>query len=87
MVQSSQSEGATLSAKLAEMRQAQDMQRSEIGFLKSEEAKGSPGADEKIVLTSYPRSGNTLIRTYLEKLTRVYTGSDCDVRRPLNKQL
>ena len=45
------------------------------------------GPAEKILLTSYPRSGNTLIRTYLEKLTRIYTGSDCDVRRPLNKQL
>ena len=63
------------------------MARSEIGFLKPEETKSSPGTEEKIVLTSYPRSGNTLIRTYLEKLTRVYTGSDCDVRRPLNKQL
>ena len=63
------------------------MPRSDIGFLKVEESKSSPIYQEKIVLTSYPRSGNTLIRTYLEKLTRVFTGSDCDVRRPLNKQL
>ena len=38
-------------------------------------------------MTSYPRSGNTLLRSYLEKLTKVYTGSDCDLRRPLNMQL
>ena len=42
---------------------------------------------EKVILTSYPRSGNTLLRTFLEKLTRVHTGSDCDLRRPLNLQL
>ena len=63
------------------------MPRSDIGFLRVEESKSSSNLQEKILLTSYPRSGNTLIRTYLEKLTRVFTGSDCDVRRPLNKQL
>lgn len=42
---------------------------------------------EKIILTSYPRSGNTLIRSYLEKITSVYTGSDCDVKRKLNRDL
>jgi hypothetical protein len=40
---------------------------------------------EKVLLTSYPRSGNTLSRKYLETLTRIVTGSDCDTRRPLNK--
>jgi hypothetical protein len=34
---------------------------------------------EKVLLTSYPRSGNTLIRSYFEKITKIYTGSDCDV--------
>jgi hypothetical protein len=38
-------------------------------------------------LTSYPRSGNTLIRSYLEKITKIYSGSDCDLRRKLNKVL
>lgn len=38
-------------------------------------------------MTSYPRSGNTLIRSYLEKITSVYTGSDCDTKRKLNKEL
>ena len=42
---------------------------------------------EKVILTSYPRSGNTLSRKYIENLTRIYTGSDCDVRRPLNRKL
>lgn len=31
---------------------------------------------EKVVLTSYPRSGNTLLRKYLEDITGVITGSD-----------
>ena len=42
---------------------------------------------EKVILTSYPRSGNTLSRKYIENLTRIYTGSDCDIRRPLNRKL
>ena len=42
---------------------------------------------EKVILTSYPRSGTTLSRKYIENLTRIYTGSDCDVRRPLNRKL
>jgi hypothetical protein len=57
-----------------------------VGFL---EEKDEGAADEepieKIILTSYPRCGNTLLRTYLEQLTRIYTGSDCDLRRPMNK--
>ena len=36
-------------------------------------------------LASYPRSGNTLIRTFIEKITGVYTGSDCDLKRNLNR--
>jgi hypothetical protein len=43
--------------------------------------------NEKVLLSSYPRSGNTLIRSYLEKITSLYTGSDCDVKRKLNKDL
>ena len=42
---------------------------------------------EKVILTSFPRSGNTLLRSHLEKLTSIYTGSDCDLKRPLNRQL
>lgn len=42
---------------------------------------------EKVVLTSYPRSGNTLLRKYLEDITGIVTGSDCDVKRKLNSDL
>lgn len=41
----------------------------------------------KTILSSYPRSGNTLIRSYIEKMIGIYTGSDCDKRRNLNKML
>ena len=38
---------------------------------------------EKVLLTSYSRSGNTLIRKYLEDITGIITGSDVDTRRGL----
>ena len=56
---------------------------SDISFL----SHSIDNPSEKVLLTSYPRSGNTLMRRYLETLTRTFTGSDCDLRRPLNKQL
>ena len=40
-----------------------------------------------VILTSFPRSGNTLIRSYIEKVSGIYTGSDCDVKRKLNRDL
>jgi hypothetical protein len=43
--------------------------------------------DETIVLASYSRCGNTLLRTYLEKIMGLITGSDCDMDRPLNLDL
>jgi hypothetical protein len=42
---------------------------------------------ETIILASYPRSGNTLLRAYLEKLMGLVTGSDCDITKKLNKEL
>ena len=42
---------------------------------------------EKVILCSYPRSGNTLIRGYLERCTGIITGSDCDPSRKLNLDL
>ena len=42
---------------------------------------------EKVILTSYPRSGNTLLRKYIEDITGVITGSDWDVKRRLNSDL
>jgi hypothetical protein len=39
------------------------------------------------IMSSYPRSGNTLLRSYCEKLTGIYTGSDCSAKRKLNREL
>lgn len=45
------------------------------------------GCPEKILLASYPRSGNTLIRSYLERITSVITGSDHNLDLKLNRDL
>jgi len=42
---------------------------------------------DTITLVSYPRSGNTMTRGYLEKIMGVPTGSDADVSIELVKQL
>jgi hypothetical protein len=42
---------------------------------------------EKLVLASYPRSGNTLIRSYFERITGIITGSDHNTELKLNKEL
>ena len=34
-------------------------------------------------MTSYPRSGNTLLRGYLEKITGLCSGSDSDITAKL----
>ena len=39
---------------------------------------------ETVILASYPRSGNTLLRAYLEKMMGLVTGSDCDIEKKLN---
>lgn len=63
-------------------------QQEELSFLGKElDGMTDPEITEKIILTSYPRCGNTLLRSYLESLTSIYTGSDCDLRRPMNQQL
>ena len=38
-------------------------------------------------MSSYARSGNTLLRSYLEKITGLATGSDTDISQSLNKAL
>lgn len=43
--------------------------------------------NEIIALTSYPRSGNTLLRSLLEQVTGIVTGSDSSVKRTLIQQL
>jgi hypothetical protein len=40
-----------------------------------------------MILASYPRSGNTLLRAYIEKIMGFVTGSDCDIEKKLNKEL
>ena len=35
-------------------------------------------------MTSYPRSGNTLLRAYLEKILGLASGSDSDISKKLN---
>ena len=42
---------------------------------------------DSLVVASYPRSGNTLIRAYLEKITGLVSGSDCDITKKLNQAL
>ena len=39
---------------------------------------------DTVVMSSYPRSGNTLLRAYLEKIMGLVTGSDCDITKKLN---
>lgn len=38
-------------------------------------------------MVSFPRSGNTLLRAYLEKIMGLTSGSDCDITKKLNKDL
>ena len=45
------------------------------------------GKREAIFLASYPRSGNTLLRGYLEKIMGLATGSDSDITKKLISQL
>ncbi|GBG26432.1 WSC domain-containing protein 1 [Hondaea fermentalgiana] len=56
-----------------------------IRFLAEKDPRTS--LSRRVALASYPRSGNSLLRSIVERLTHIYTGSDCDPLRPLNKQL
>lgn len=42
---------------------------------------------DTVIMVSFPRSGNTLLRGYLEKIMGLTTGSDCDITKKLNKDL
>ena len=42
---------------------------------------------DTMVMASYPRSGNTLLRGYLERIMGLVTGSDCDITKKLNLAL
>jgi len=53
-------------------------------FFNGDEAKDRK---DMVVMTSYPRSGNTLLRATLEKIMGLVTGSDCDISKKLNVEL
>ena len=42
---------------------------------------------DSVIMSSYPRSGNTLLRAYLEKIMGLVSGSDCDITKKLNVAL
>ena len=42
---------------------------------------------DSVIMSSYPRSGNTLLRAYLEKIMGLVSGSDCDISKKLNVAL
>lgn len=49
--------------------------------------ESNPDEQETVILASYPRSGNTLLRAYIEKILGFVTGSDCDIEKKLNREL
>lgn len=49
--------------------------------------KVNAASDGIVLLASYPRSGNTLLRTLLERTTSIVTGSDTRPDRTLSKSL
>ena len=42
---------------------------------------------DTVVMTSFPRSGNTFLRATLERIMGIVTGSDCDISKKLNVAL
>ena len=55
-----------------------------LGFYDAQDS----GTDQDIVvISSYPRSGNTLLRAYIERITGIVSGSDCDITKKLNQAL
>ena len=56
----------------------------DLHFFNGEEAKARK---DMIVMSSYPRSGNTLLRATLEKIMGIATGSDCNIGLKLNAEL
>ena len=60
-------------------------QLPKVGYIDNTDI--SPDDQETVILASYPRSGNTLLRAYVEKIMGLVTGSDCDIEKKLNKEL
>lgn len=55
----------------------------DLHFLNGKDTK----VEDTVVMTSYPRSGNTLLRATLEKVMGLVTGSDCNINLKLNQEL
>lgn len=53
----------------------------ELAFL---DGKDEGTDQDSVVISSYPRSGNTLLRAYTEKISGIVSGSDCDITKKLN---
>lgn len=56
-----------------------------LKFLDLNEAEAED--QDTVIMVSFPRSGNTLLRAYLEKIMGLTSGSDCDITKKLNKDL
>ena len=62
-----------------------EVTKPEIKFLEIEEIESKD--HNTVCMTSYPRSGNTLLRAYLEKIMGLASGSDSNIAMKLNKDL
>ena len=56
----------------------------EVHFFDGMEGELHP---DTLVMASFPRSGNTMLRAYIEKITGIVTGSDVDIELGLNAAL
>lgn len=59
--------------------------KPQFKFLNIEESEAYD--QDTVIMSSFPRSGNTLLRAYLEKIMGLTSGSDCDITKKLNKDL
>lgn len=48
---------------------------------------GAANKSNKVAFCSFPRSGNTFLRRYLELLTGIQTGSDCTLHLSVTLQM
>ena len=61
------------------------MEKPEKKFLDINQAEDVQ--QDTTIMVSFPRSGNTFLRAYLEKIMGLTSGSDCDITKKLNKDL
>lgn len=58
-----------------------------LELLRFQDTREATASNETVVLVSYPRSGNTLLRNLLERVTGLVTGSDNRPDRALSRAL